>query len=174
MPYTMARASVPAFEIALNALSAVLDKGEAFATAKKIEPSVLLGSRLAPDMFPLVRQVQIATDTVKRGAARLAGVEAPVYEDNETSFAELKTRIAKTIAFLKTIDVAKIDSSVDREITIPLGAEHKGQMQGGDYLEYFVLPNMYFHVTAAYSILRHNGVEVGKRDFLGAIPMKMM
>jgi uncharacterized protein len=174
MSYTMARASVPAFEIALNALSVVLEKGEAFAAAKKIEPSVLLGSRLAPDMFPLVRQVQIATDTAKRGAARLAGVEPPVYDDNETSFAELKDRIAKTIAFLKSIDSGKIDASVAREITIPLGANNKGQMQGGDYLEYFVLPNMYFHVTAAYAILRHNGVDLGKRDFLGGIPMKMV
>jgi hypothetical protein len=173
MPFSMSQASLPVFEINLNALSAVLDKAEAFGAAKKIDPAVLLHSRLAPDMFDLTRQVQVATDGAKRGSARLAGVEPPVYEDNETTFAELKARIARTIAFLKTLDRAKIDASADREITFPLGGDKKGQMSGSDYLNHFMLPNFYFHWTAAYAILRHCGVDIGKRDFLGAIPIKM-
>ena len=173
MPQSMSQASLPVFEINLNALSALLDKAEAFATAKKIEPTVLLQSRLAPDMFNLTRQIQIATDGAKRGAARLADVEAPAYEDNETTIAQLKERIAKTVAFLKTLDRKAIDASADREITFPLGAEKKGHMKGDDYLNHFMLPNFYFHCTAAYVILRHLGVDVGKRDFLGAIPLRM-
>ena len=167
----MSRASIPAYEIVLNALSNVLDKGEAFAAAKKIDPSVLLQTRLAPDMFPLVRQVQIATDLVKNGVARLAGVEAPRFEDNETTIAQLKERLAKAIAFTKTLDVAKIDASADREIVFPIGPTKKGAMKGADYLSLYVTPNVYFHVVAAYSILRHCGVEVGKMDYLGAIPL---
>ena len=124
-------------------------------------------------MFPLVRQVQIATDQAKNGSARLAGVEPPRFEDNETTMDELKARIAKTVAYLKTLDPKQIDASADREITFPLGPTNKGQMKGGDYLNHFVLPNFYFHVTAAYAILRHCGVDIGKRDFIGDIPMKM-
>jgi hypothetical protein len=172
MPFSMSQASLPVFETGLNALSAVLDKAEAYAVAKKIEPSVLLGSRLYPDMFPLARQVQIATDQVKNGAARLAGVEPPRYEDNETTLDQLKARIARTVAYLKTLDAKQIDSAADREITFPLGPTNKGHMQGGDYLNHYVLANFYFHLAAAYAILRHCGVEIGKRDFLGAIPMK--
>jgi hypothetical protein len=173
MPLTMSQASLPALEITLNALSAVLDKAEAHAAAKKIEPSVLLNSRLAPDMFPLVRQVQIATDLAKNGAARLAGVEPPRYEDNETTIGELKARLAKTIAYLKTVDRKAIDTSADRQLNFPLGPVHKGEMKGDDYLNHFLLPNFYFHATAAYAILRHCGVPLDKPDFLGAIPMKM-
>ncbi len=173
MPQSMSQSSLPTFEITLNALSAVLDKAEAFATAKKVDPAVLLHSRLAPDMFDLARQVQVATDQARRGAARLAGVEAPSVEDNETTIAQLKERMAKTVAFLKTLDRKAIDASAEREITFPLGPEKKGHMKGDDYLNHFVLPNFYFHCTAAYAILRHCGVEVGKRDFLGEIPMKM-
>jgi uncharacterized protein len=173
MSFSMSQATLPALEIGLNALSGVLDKAEAHAGAKKIEPSVLLQSRLAPDMFPLVRQVQIATDLAKHGAARLAGVEAPRYEDNETTIDQLKARLAKTVAYLKTLDGKQIDASADREITFPLGPTDKGHMKGEDYLNHFVLPNVYFHLTAAYAILRHCGVDIGKRDFLGAIPMKM-
>jgi hypothetical protein len=146
MAFSMSQASLPALEIGLNALSAILDKAEAFAAARKIDPAILLDTRLAPDMFPLVRQVQVATDLAKNGAARLAGVEPPRYEDKETTIAELKARLAKT---------------------------NKGEMNGGDYLNHFVLPNVYFHLTAAYAILRHCGVEIGKQDFLGAIPMKV-
>jgi len=172
MPLSMSQASLPVFEIHLDALSAILDKAEAYAAAKKIDPAVLLHSRLSPDMFDLVRQVQVATDQAKRGAARLAGVEPPSYEDTETTIDQLKARLAKTIAWLKTLDRKLIDASADREITFPLGGTNKGNMKGDDYLNHYVLPNFYFHVTAAYAILRHCGVDIGKRDFLGAIPMK--
>lgn len=173
MAFSMSRASIPVFEIGLNALSANLDKAAAFAAAKKIDSAVLVSTRLAPDMFPLSRQVQIATDQAKNGSARLAGVEAPKYEDNETTIDQLKARIAKTLAYIKTLDARQIDGAADREINFPLGP-NKAQMKGGDYLNHFVLPNFYFHITTAYDILRHCGVEVGKRDFLGNIPLKMV
>jgi uncharacterized protein len=173
MPFSMSQVSLPVFEIGLQGLSGVLDKAQAFAAAKKLDPAVLLNTRLAHDMFPLVRQVQVATDQAKNGLARLAGVEPPRYDDAETTFDQLKARIATTIAYLKTLDMSKIDASIDREITFPLGPTNKGHMTGADYLNHFVLPNFYFHRTAAYAILRHCGVEVGKRDFLGTIPMKM-
>jgi hypothetical protein len=173
MPQSLSQASLPVFEINLNALSVVLDKAEAFAATKKIEPAVLLGWRLAPDMFDLTRQIQVATDQARRGAARLAGTEAPKVEDNETTFAQLKERVAKTVAYLKTLDKKAIDASADREITFPLGPDQKGHMKGDDYLNHFVLPNFYFHTTAAYAILRQCGVDIGKRDFLGAIPLRM-
>ena len=173
MPQSMSQASLPVFEIHLNALSGVLDKAEAFAAAKKIDPAVLLQSRLTPDMFDLTRQLQVATDGARRGTARLAGTEAPKVEDNETTIAQLKERIAKTVAYLKTLDRQAIDASAERDITFPLGPEHKGHMKGGDYLNHFMLPNFYFHCTAAYAILRHCGVDIGKRDFLGEIPLKM-
>src|SRR4051794_17385872 len=173
MSFSMSQASLPTFEIGLNALSAILDKAEAFAAAKKIDPAVLLNTRLAPDMFPLVRQVQIATDLAKNGASRLAGVEPPRYEDTEKTVDELKARLAKTVAYLKTLDPKAIDGSADRHIVFPLGPQHKGEMNGADYLNHFLLPNVYFHLTAAYAIMRHCGVTLGKEDFLGAIPMKM-
>ena len=173
MAFSMSQASLPALEIGLNALSGVLDKAKAFAAAKKVDDSVLLNTRLAPDMFAFVRQVQVATDLAKNGAARLAGVEPPRYEDAETTIDQLKARIGKTLGFLKTLDPKKIDAADGREITFPLGPEHKGHMQGEDYLNHFLLPNVYFHLTAAYAILRHCGADLGKRDFLGAIPMRM-
>ena len=173
MPFSMSQASLPVFEIGLNALSGVLDKAAAFTTAKKVDPAVLLGWRLAPDMFALARQVQVACDQAKNGAARLAGAEPPKFEDTETSLDQLKGRIAKTIAYIKGLDAKAIDASADREITFPLGPT-KGQMKGGDFLNHFVLPNFYFHLTAAYAIVRHCGVELGKRDFLGAIPIKRL
>jgi hypothetical protein len=171
MPFSLSQASIPVFEIHLNALAAILDKAEAYAAAKKIDPAVLLRTRLAPDMFDLTRQVQVATDQARRGSARLAGVEPPSYEDNETTIAQLKARITKTLAYLRTLDTKQIDASADREITFPLGND-KGHMKGADYLDHSVLPNFYFHVTAAYVILRHCGLEIGKRDFLGAVPMR--
>lgn len=174
MSFSMSKASLPALETGLNALSGVLDKAQAFATAKKIEPSVLLNSRLAPDMFALTRQVQVACDLAKNGMARLAGMEPPRYEDNETTLDQLKARVAKTVAFLKSLDAKKIDGAGDSQITFPLGPVNKGQMKGDDYLNHFILPNVYFHLTAAYAILRHLGVEIGKQDFLGAIPLKMV
>jgi hypothetical protein len=173
MSFSMSQASLPVFEIGLNALSAVLDKAQAFARAKNLDPSVMLNTRFAPDMFPLVRQIQVATDQAKNGAARLAGAEAPRYEDTETTFDQLKARIANTVAFLKTLDKGKIDASIDREITFPLGPTNQGHMAGADYLLHFVLPNFYFHRTTAYDIMRHCGVDVGKRDFMGAIPIKI-
>jgi uncharacterized protein len=173
MSFSMSSASIPVFEIGLASLSDVLDKASAHAAAKKIEPSVLLQSRLSPDMFALVRQVQIVSYQAKNGSARLAGVEAPRFEDNETTIDQLRERLAKTLAYVKTLDPKQIDGSADREITFPLGPTNKGHMKGADYLNHFVLPNFYFHITAAYAILRHCGVDIGKRDFLGAIPMKM-
>jgi hypothetical protein len=167
----MSQASLPVFEIGLNALTGVLDKAMAHVAAKKVDPSVLLGWRLAPDMFALGRQIQVACDQAKNGAARLAGVEPPKFEDTEVNLGQFKERIAKTIAFLKTLDGNAIDASSEREITFPLGS-NKGQMKGSDYLNHFVLPNFYFHLTAAYAVVRNFGVEVGKRDFLGSIPIK--
>ena len=169
----MSKDSLQVFEMGLNALASVLDKGAAFAAAKKIDPPVLVQWRLAPDMFALARQVQIACDMAKNGSARLAGVDAPVFEDNETTLDQLKARVAKTLDYLKTLDPKKIDGSGDREITFPLGPSNKGHMKGDDYLNHWLLPNFYFHCTTAYAILRQCGVDVGKRDFLGAVPMKM-
>ena len=170
MPFTMSQASLPVFEIGLNALSAVLDKAAAYAAAKKIDPAVLVGWRLAPDMFALARQVQVATDQAKNGSARLAGIEPPKFEDNETTIDQLKERLARTVVFLKTLDTKAIDASADREITFPLGPK-TGHMKGADYLNHYMLPNFYFHLTAAYANVRAFGVDVGKRDFLGAIPI---
>ena len=173
MTFSLSRAAFPAVETTLAALSGNLDKAEAFAAAKKIDASVLLTMRLAPDMFAFTRQVQIACDLAKNGLARLAGAEAPKFEDTESTVAQLKERVAKTIAFVKTLDRAKIDASVDNDIVFPMGPTNKGTMKGGDYMTMFILPNVYFHATAAYAILRHCGVEVGKRDYLGAIPLTM-
>lgn len=170
---SMSRAAIPSFEIGLNALSAILDKAQAHAEAKRFDPAVLLNTRLFPDMFPLTRQVQIACDQAKNGGARLAGTEPPKHDDNEKTLAELKARIAKTVAFVKTLDAAQIDGAADREITFPLGPQNKGHMKGADYLNHFVLPNFYFHLSTAYGILRHCGVELGKRDFLAGIPMQV-
>jgi hypothetical protein len=166
MTISMFQATVPPLLRALNNLSHVLNKGAAHAEAKKIEPAVLIQSRLFPDMFPLARQVQIVSDVAKGGVARLAGVEPPKFDDNESTFAELQSRIDKTAAFLKTMKPAQIDGSENREITLAFPSitlNYKGQ----SYLTDFVLPNVYFHVTTAYNILRHNGVELGKQDFLG-------
>jgi uncharacterized protein len=170
---SMSNASIPVFEIGLSALSALLDKAEAYAEAKRIDPTVLLNARLFPDMFAFTRQVQSACDQAKNGGARLAGVDPPRYEDNEKTIAELRTRIAKTVAFVKTLDAERIDTAADREITFPLGPNNQGHMRGADYLNHFALPNFYFHLTTAYDILRHCGVEIGKRDFLGTIPMRI-
>lgn len=169
---SLSNAAIRSFEIGLNALSAVLDKAEAHAKAKSIDPAALLGTRLYPDMFTCGQQVQRACDQAKNGSARLAGVEPPSHPDEEKTIAELKARIAKTVAFVKTLDAKKIDESAGREVTFSLGP-NKGHMKGADYLNHFALPNFYFHITTAYDILRHCGVEIGKRDFMGAIPMRM-
>jgi hypothetical protein len=164
----MYQASVPVFLRTLSALSAILDKAAAHAAQRKIEPSVLLGTRLFPDMFPLARQVQLAADFAKGATARLAAIEVPKFADTEATLDELKVRIAKTVEFLKTLKPGQIDGSEDRDITIPIGGQPQS-FKGQPYLLYFALPNFFFHATTAYDILRHCGVEVGKRDFLGPI-----
>jgi hypothetical protein len=166
MQITMYDTLVPTANRMLGNLSTFLDKAEAFAAAKKIDATILLNSRLAPDMFPLTRQVQIAADMVKGAAARLSGTELPKFEDNETTIAELKARVAKTLAFVNSVDAAKFGGSEDRDVTLQArtGDRH---FKGLNYLRDYVLPNVYFHTTAAYAILRHNGVELGKNDFIG-------
>jgi hypothetical protein len=166
MKISMYQASVPTIIRALNNLAAILEKGAAHAEAKKIDPGVLIGSRLYPDMFPLVKQVQIASDVSKGGSARLAQVDPPAFEDNEASFPELVARLRKTVAFLETLKPEQIDGSEDRTVTWQTRTSTKS-MQGLPYLLNHVLPNVNFHVTTAYNILRHNGVELGKPDFLG-------
>lgn len=168
MSISMFDASVPGFLRILRALDGILVKAESHAAAKKIDPAVLLALRLYPDMFALTRQVQIATDHAKGAVARLAGLEVPKYEDTEQSFDELHARIAKTIAFIESVSAAQIDGSEERDILIKAGPRElsfKGQI----YLTGFALPNFHFHVVTAYNILRHNGVEIGKPDFLGTI-----
>jgi len=162
---SLADFSVPLFVRALTNLSNMLDKGAAYAAARKFDPSVLADLRLYPDMFPLKRQVQIACDTVKGAAARLGGVDIPKHEDTETTIDELKARIAKTIAFVKSVDPAKIAGAESTPITLKF-PNSTLQFNGKSYLSDFVLPNLYFHVTTTYALLRHNGVEVGKGDFL--------
>lgn len=169
MPLSMYQASIPVFTRFFNNLSAILTKAEAHAKAKKIEPSVLINARLAPDMFPLSRQIQIASDSVKGCAARLAGVEVPSFPDTETSFAELQARIKKTVDFIKTFQPKQIDGTEEKAVTLKMGERGDVKFKGQDYLLNFVLPNFYFHITAAYAILRHNGVEIGKGDFLGNV-----
>lgn len=168
MTLSMYQVSIPRFLHALESLSAILTKAEAYVDAKKIDPSVLIGARLYPDMFPLSRQVQIACDVVKGGGARLAGVELPSFPDEEQTFPELLARVEKTAAFLKTLKPEQIDGSEERDITLKVGG-HPLSFKGRDYLFLFVLPNLYFHITVAYSLLRHNGLEIGKADFLGNI-----
>ena len=167
MSVSMYQASIPGIVRMLGNLSAILDKAAAWAEAKKIDPAVLIGARLAPDMIPLSGQIQIATDMAKGAGARLAGIEPPRYEDTEKTFEELKARLAKTIDFLNGLDAAKLDGSEDRSITIKAGPREL-TFSGRDYLFGFVLPNVYFHLTTAYAILRHNGVELSKGDYLGA------
>ena len=166
MPLSMHQAAVPAFLQTLNALSAILAKAEAFATERKIDPAVLLAWRLAPDMFTLTRQVQIATDHAKGGCARLAGIEVPKWPDDEQTFAELRARIARTIAYVEGFKPADLDGSEDRAITLTAGPREL-RFKGQQYLVSFALPNLYFHATTAYAILRHCGLPIGKRDFLG-------
>lgn len=166
MSLSMYQASIPVFVRMFGNLAAILDKAAVYADAKKIDPAVLLNARLAPDMHPLTRQVQIASDAAKGCAARLAGAEIPSFADSESSFAELQARIQKTLDFIQSFSPAQIDGSEEREVVIRFpGAELKFSSQ--DYLLHFVLPNFYFHLTTAYAILRHNGLEIGKMDFLG-------
>jgi len=168
MPISMYQASVPAFLSMLKNLTAIIDKAEAFAAEHKIAPEVLINWRLAPDMFPFSRQVQIAADFAKGTTARLAGAEVPSYPDEEKTFAELKARIAKTMKFVEGFSAKDIDGSEGRDITLTIGGQQM-HFKGQPYLVHFSLPNFYFHATTAYAILRRCGVEIGKRDFLGEI-----
>jgi uncharacterized protein len=152
----------------LNQVLALLDKGIAHAEAKKFDPLVLAGSRLAPDMLPLIKQVQITSDTAKFGVARLAGVEAPKFEDNEKTIDELKARIKKTIDFVQSVSASAFEGGEDRDIKIQL-PNRTLEMKGLTYLRGWLLPNFFFHVSMTYAILRHNGVDIGKRDFLGEL-----
>jgi uncharacterized protein len=167
MTFSIYSALIPTAKQILTNQSKILAQGAAFAEAHQIDQSTLLDQRLAPDMFPLSRQVQIACDMVKKGAARLTGVEAPVFEDDETTIAELQHRISKTIAFLDGIDERDFIGAETRAITFPVGPEMTMNFSGEDYVNQWILPNFYFHVTTTYNILRQQGVALGKRDFLG-------
>ena len=166
MSITMYQASAPRFANTLKNLSAILDKAAAHAEAKKIDPLALTSFRLYPDMFPLSRQVQIACDTAKGAVARLAGLEIPKHEDTEKTFEELKARIAKTLEFIAAVKAAQVDGSEDKDIVLKLQGRDV-PFKGMQYLLGFAWPNFYFHCTTAYAILRHNGVEIGKRDIIG-------
>lgn len=168
MSLSMYQISIPVFIRQLSNLSAILKKAEEHALARKIEAEVFINARLAPDMFPLSRQVQIATDGAKGCAARLAGVEVPSYPDTEKTFPELQARIAKTIEFLKTFNAKQIDGSEERKVTLKLRGQDT-TFSGQPYLLNFVLPNLYFHITTTYAILRHNGLDIGKKDFIGGL-----
>ncbi|HRE16264.1 MAG TPA: DUF1993 domain-containing protein [Rhodocyclaceae bacterium] len=166
MPLSLYDASIPVLQHMLGSLSTLLRKAEAHAAHKKIKPEVLINARLFPDMFPLGKQVQIATDQAKGCAARLAGIEVPKYEDTESTFEELQARLSKTMAFLDSVDAGQINGSETRDISLQVQGKTL-EFKGDAYLYNWVLPNFYFHVTTAYNILRHNGIEIGKQDFLG-------
>jgi uncharacterized protein len=169
MAISMYSASVPVLVRALSNLQAWFDKAEAHAVAKKFEPQVLLNARLAPDMLPFTKQVQIACDSAKFGVARLSGVDAPKFDDTEATFAELRQRIAKTLDYVRSVPAAKIDGTETKDVVVP---RRNGSMtlKGEFYLKHYVLPNVFFHVMTAYALLRHNGVELAKADYLGAMP----
>ena len=166
MTFSLYQASIPVFVRAMHNFAGFLEKGRADAEDRKIDPAVFLAARLAPDMLPLTRQVQIACDMVKNGAGRLAMIELPSIPDTETTFVELQARIAKTIAFLDTVSAVLVDGAEDRQIVLKFPGREMS-FSGADYVTGFVLPNLYFHMTAAYTILRHNGVKIGKTDFMG-------
>lgn len=166
MTISMSSASVPVCNTMLGNLAHFLDKGSAHAQARGFDPAVLLQYRLAPDMLPFTKQVQIACDAAKNGVARISGVEAPRFEDNEASFADLKTRIQKTLDYLSSVPAASLDGTEEKEITFPVGKDKTRTMKCEAYLKHWMLPNMFFHVTMAYAILRHNGVDLGKSDYL--------
>ena len=168
MAISMYSASVPIFVRMLGNIDGWLDKAEAHAAEKKFEPSVYLGARLAPDMLPFTQQIQIACDTAKFCVARLAGSEGPKFEDNETTLADLRQRVRKTIDYVQSVPAAQVDGSDERDITVPR-RDGPLTLQGETYLKNFVLPNFFFHVTTTYALLRHNGVDLGKAEFLGAL-----
>ena len=168
MSISMHSASVPVFVRMLGNLLDWLDKAEAHAAAKKFDAAVLLGMRLAPDMLPFAKQIQIACDAAKFGVSRLAGVEAPKFEDTEATLEELRERVRKTIAYVKSVPAAQIDGTEDKDVNVPR-RDGTITLKGEPYLKHYVLPNFYFHVTTAYALLRHNGVQLGKGDYLGAL-----
>jgi hypothetical protein len=163
---SMSSASLPVFTSTLGNLSHILDKAQAHVEARKFDPVALLQFRLAPDMLPFTRQVLIACDAAKNGVARLSGVEAPKFEDQEATFPELKARIQKTLDYLARVAPERLDGTEQKDITFPVGRETTRTMKGEAYLKHWALPNFFFHVTMAYAILRHNGVELGKADYL--------
>ncbi len=169
MPLSLYQSSVPVFERSLTAFLNILDKAEAHAKARSFDPANYLSVRLAPDMWPFVRQVQAFCDHAKNAPFRLAGAEPPVIENTETTFADLRARIEATLAHLKAVDAREVEGAADRDVVFPAGP-NRMKMRGADYLLHFVLPNFYFHLTTAYDILRAAGVEIGKRDFLGVVP----
>jgi len=167
MTLSMYQASIPVFKQLLGGLSAVLAKAEAHASAKKIDPHALLQARLYPDMFPLLRQVQVACDFAKSVSARLAGVEVPSFDDKEASFADLQSRIAATLAFIDSLTAAQMAGSETRQIVTQAGTPKEKIFTGESYLLNYGLPHFFFHTSTAYAVLRHNGVEVGKKDYIG-------
>ncbi len=166
MTISMYQASVPRFVNMLGNLAGILDKAQAHAEARKLDPATLPASRLFPDMFPLIRQVQIACDAATGGVARLAGLDVPAYDNAEKTLPDLKERVQKAIAFVQGITPAQVDGSEDKDIVIKRG-EKESRYKGMQYLLGHAVPNLYFHITTTYAILRHNGVELGKRDYLG-------
>lgn len=172
MTISMSSASLPVFKTMLANLSHILDQGEAHAEARKFDPAVLLTYRLAPDMLPFTRQVLIACDAAKNGVARISGVEAPKFDDTESTFAQLKARIGKTIDYLASVPDERMDGTEDKDITFPVGRDKTRTMKGEAYLKHWALANFHFHVTMAYAILRHNGVELGKADYLAGASAK--
>jgi len=167
MTLSMYQATVPGVIRMMNSLSAILDKAQAYCGAKKIEDKTLLEVRLFPDMFPLARQIQIVSDTAKGMVARLSGQEPPGMPDTEATIAELKARLAKTVEFVKSVHPSKFDGAESRTVTINIGGGRKADFAGQDYLFNNALPNFYFHAATAYDLLRHAGLEIGKRDYLG-------
>jgi uncharacterized protein len=168
MSLSMHTASVPVFKQMLTALAGVLAKAETYAVERKIDPAALLQSRLFPDMFPLARQVQVACDFATSVSARLAGAEVPAYEVGDQTFADLQQRIAATLAFIGGLDAARFEGSDEREVVLRPGTPKERSIGGQAYLLSYGLPQFFFHVTTAYDLLRHNGVEIGKKDFMGA------
>jgi uncharacterized protein len=167
MTMSMSSASLPVFKAMLGNLSHILDKAQAHAEVRKFDPVALLQFRLAPDMLPFTRQVQIACDAAKNGIARISDVPAPKMEDNESSFPELKARIQRTLDYLATVPAERLDGTENKDVTFPMGRDTMHTMKAEPYLMHRALPNFFFHVTTAYAILRHNGVELGKADYLG-------
>jgi uncharacterized protein len=168
MTISLYAASIPVFKQMLNSMNSILAKAEAHAESMKIDPSALLQARLFPDMFPLIRQVQISADFARGVSARLAGAEVPIYDGNEQTFADLQAMIGKTLTFLETLSPTQIDGQENREIVLRPGTPKEKKFNGQSYLLSYALPQFFFHVTTTYAILRHNGMDVGKRDYMGA------